>query len=102
MHIQPVPNAHVPVIKLRYLGIHMDLLCARLALTSVPEDLDLRNDAILQNLDERCVRSLGGSRVTDEILRLVPNVEEFRTALRAIKLWARRESFHADFVGSCG
>lgn len=32
-----------------------------------------------------------GSRVTDEILRLVPNVTVFRNALRCIKLWAQRK-----------
>lgn len=34
---------------------------------------------------------LAGSRVTDEILRLVPNLENFRLTLRAVKLWAKRE-----------
>lgn len=33
-----------------------------------------------------------GSRVTDEILRLVPNVAVFRDALRCIKLWAQSTS----------
>ncbi len=33
-----------------------------------------------------------GSRVTDEILRLVPNVEVFRDSLRCIKLWAQSEN----------
>lgn len=85
----------------------MDFLIARLALSSIPEDLTLRDDNLLRNLDERCVRSLNGwshtglpcitftyqrvgSRVTDEILRLVPNVEVFRDSLRCIKLWAQR------------
>ena len=53
---------------------------------------DLRDDHLLKNLDQKCVRSLNGCRVTDEILRLVPNVETFRLALRAIKLWAKRTS----------
>lgn len=34
-----------------------------------------------------------GSRVNDEILRLVPNVEVYRDSLRCIKLWAQRELF---------
>ena len=35
-------------------------------------------------------RRAPGSRVTDQILRLVPNVNVFRDALRCIKLWASR------------
>lgn len=33
---------------------------ARLALSSIPDDLSLQDDNLLRNLDERCVRSLGG------------------------------------------
>ena len=81
---------------------------ARLALSSIPDDLTLQDDNLLRNLDDRCIRSLGGrlcaphsqyedvdkfpgSRVTDQILRLVPNVNVFRDALRCIKLWASRK-----------
>lgn len=39
---------------------------ARLALSSIPDDLSLQDDNLLRNLDERCVRSLNG--VLDEIL----------------------------------
>ena len=53
------------------------------------EDVDLKDDQILKNLDEKCVRSLNGCRVTDEILTLVPNRDAFKLALRAIKLWAK-------------
>ena len=48
---------------------------------------------LLKNLDPKCVRSLNGCRVTDEILRLVPNIDNFRLALRAIKLWAKSKIF---------
>ena len=84
-----MPEAFVPVIKMKFSGIEIDLLFARMALPSVPENLDLKDDNLLKNLDESCVRSLGGSRVTDDILRLVPDVQVFRDSLRAIKLWAK-------------
>jgi poly(A) polymerase len=86
------------------------MLFARLSYPTIPDDLDLKDDIILKNLDEKCVRSLNGilfnfyfnlaqnysflfnikgCRVTDEILTLVPNVESFRLTLRTIKLWAK-------------
>ena len=67
----------------------MDLLFARLALPAIPGNLNLLDKTLLRNLDQRCVRSLNGCRVTDAILSLVPNQESFRIALRAIKLWAK-------------
>jgi len=105
---QGVPDAYVPVIKTEIMGIPLDFTMARLALSTIPDDLSLKDDNLLRNLDERCVRSLNGvtgspynpatlslmyipgSRVTDEILRLVPNVGVFRNSLRCIKHWAQR------------
>ena len=109
--VQGVPEAYVPIIKVVISGIPLDFLMARLALSSVPQNLSLKDDNLLRNLDERCVRSLNGmyiwcfhygtgyisshfklgSRVIDEILRLVPNVQVFRDALRCIKLWAQSQ-----------
>ena len=37
------------------------------------------------------VLTLTGPRVTDMILNLVPDVATFRTALRTIRLWAKRK-----------
>ncbi|KAJ3215449.1 polynucleotide adenylyltransferase [Dinochytrium kinnereticum] len=97
-----VTDAFVPVLKFEFSGIQIDLVCARLSLPSIPDDLDLADDNLLKNLDERCVRSLNGSRVTDEILRLVPNVDSFRTALRCIKLWAKQRAIYANVTGFFG
>ena len=88
--LTPVPDAFVPIIKLVFSGIEIDLIFARLSQASVPLDLDLKNNNILRGLDEKDQRSLNGTRVTDEILSLVPQPKTFRTALRAIKLWAQR------------
>ena len=72
----------------------MDLLFARLALAAIPDNLNLLDMTLLRNLDQRCVRSLNGCRVTDAILSLVPNQKSFRIALRAIKLWAKSEQLY--------
>uniref|UniRef100_A0A671VIB7 Poly(A) polymerase n=1 Tax=Sparus aurata TaxID=8175 RepID=A0A671VIB7_SPAAU len=82
--------------------VAIDLLFARLALQSIPDNLDLRGDSILRNLDIRCIRSLNGCRVTDEILYLVPNKENFRLTLRAIKLWAKRRGIYSNMLGFLG
>ncbi|KII94657.1 hypothetical protein PLICRDRAFT_693005 [Plicaturopsis crispa FD-325 SS-3] len=100
--VSGVPEAFVPIITAEICGIPLDFLMARLALSSIPEDLSLQDDNLLRNLDERCVRSLSGSRVTDEILRLVPNVQVFRDSLRCIKLWAQRRAIYSNVNGFLG
>lgn len=56
----------------------------------IPESLDLLDENILKNIDDKSTLSLNGCRVTDLILKLVPDRENFRITLRAIKLWAKR------------
>ncbi|KAL2220926.1 Poly(A) polymerase [Thermoascus aurantiacus ATCC 26904] len=98
----PVPDAYVPIIKIEYSGISIDLIFARLILPSIPLNLDLKNKDYLRGLDEKEVRSLNGTRVTDEILELVPQQKTFRLALRAIKLWAQRRAIYSNVVGFPG
>ncbi|KAM7345215.1 poly(A) polymerase hiiragi isoform 2-T3 [Cochliomyia hominivorax] len=97
-----VEEAFVPVIKMNFDGIEIDLLFARLSLKEIPDDFDLRDDNLLKNLDPRSVRSLNGCRVTDEILSLVPNIENFRLALRTIKLWAKKHGIYSNSLGYFG
>ncbi|KAL4880209.1 poly(A) polymerase Pap [Aspergillus karnatakaensis] len=98
----PVPDAFVPLIKLELSGISIDLIFARLIVPSIPLNLDLKNNDYLRGLDEKEVRSLNGTRVTDEILELVPQQKTFRLALRAIKLWAQRRAIYSNIVGFPG
>lgn len=51
----------MPIIKTKMSGIPIDFLMARLALSSIPDNLSLQDDNLLRNLDDRCVRSLNGT-----------------------------------------
>ncbi|XP_050444385.1 poly(A) polymerase type 3-like [Adelges cooleyi] len=101
-NVRAVEEAFVPVIKMLVQGIEIDMLFARLSLKEVPENIDLQRDELLRNLDPKCVRSLNGCRVTDSILRLVPNKEEFKKTLIAIKLWAKRHRIYSNSLGYLG
>ncbi|OJD18508.1 hypothetical protein AJ78_01497 [Emergomyces pasteurianus Ep9510] len=100
--LTPVPDAFVPIIKIELSGISIDLIYARLLVHSVPLNLDLKNKDLLRGLDEKEIRCVNGTRVTDEILELVPQQKTFRLALRAIKLWAQRRAIYSNIVGFPG
>jgi poly(A) polymerase len=88
----PVPDAFVPIIKLKYRGVSLDVLFASLpGMKSVPRSMDHIEKGILRHLDEVTIRSVNGTRVVKELLASVPQPRNFRTALRAVKLWANRK-----------
>ena len=102
MDILCVQGTRVPLIKFYYNTIQIDLLFARLSYSRLPEHLDLTADEILRNLDVESVLSINGCRVADQTLKLVPNVENFRICLRAIKIWAKRRGTYNNMMGYLG
>lgn len=95
----PVPETHVPIIKLELEGVEIDLIFTNLQLSSVPKGLDMQDTNILRGLDDVDFRCINGARVTVRILNLVPQPRTFRTALRAVKLWAQRRAIYGGNFG---
>jgi poly(A) polymerase len=100
--LRAVDNAYVPVIKMYFDGVEIDLTFARLMMKEISAGQDLVDHDILRLMDVKCIRSLNGFRVTDEMLSLVPNRDTFREALRAIKLWAKRRGVYSNVLGFLG
>ena len=98
-----VTDAFVPIIKFEYSGISIDLIFSRIIQKQISPDFDsLKDSNLLRGLDEAELRSLNGTRVTDEILQLVPEQSTFKMALRAIKLWAQRRAIYGNIMGFPG
>lgn len=100
--ITAIPEAFVPVLKVKIAGISIDLIFAGLKVTEVPLDFSLSDESLLLNLDDKDLRAVNGTRVTDEILCLVPNPKVFKLALRAVKLWAQKRAIYGNIMGFPG
>jgi poly(A) polymerase len=100
----PIPDAYVPIIKLRFLGVPVDLVFARLSLPSIPPSFELDRDDLLElaNSDAKSVMALNGCLVSDALLRLVPDVDRFCTTLRAVKHWSKQRSVYSNVMGFLG
>ncbi|GFY67889.1 poly(A) polymerase gamma [Trichonephila inaurata madagascariensis] len=107
--LRAIQEAYVPIVKLEFEGIEVtmkatliDLLFARLALPHIPRQINIADVNLLRNLDTKCILSLNGARLTEEILHLVPNKDSFRLTLHSIRLWAKRQGVYSNVLGFLG
>uniref|UniRef100_A0A5K3FGS5 polynucleotide adenylyltransferase n=2 Tax=Mesocestoides corti TaxID=53468 RepID=A0A5K3FGS5_MESCO len=102
--LHAVPDAFVPVLKLKFMGVEIDLLFAQIDMMSVRSDFNLseNSEQLLRNMDERDVRSVNGVRVTEDMLNLVYPKDVFKTALKVIRLWAKRKNIYSNAIGFLG
>ena len=100
--INCIKNAAVPIIKMVFDSIHIDMSYAQLDMERIDDNLNLNDNNLLMNLDEKSCKSLNGRRVADMILKSVPNIETFRSTLRCIKLWAKNRGIHSNVMGYLG
>jgi poly(A) polymerase len=100
--IRTIKGAHVPIIKMRYYDIDIDLLFARLAFEIIEDNLNLNNDIVLKGCDEQTVYSINACRNNDMLLDLIPNLDVFKTTLKAIKTWAKARDVYSNKIGYLG
>ncbi|KAI5174054.1 poly(A) polymerase [Nematocida sp. LUAm2] len=100
--LSKVENTFVPLIKFTIYSIPIDLLFARLDLLSIPSNIDLLDNKLLKHMNEKCILSINGNRVTDEILSSVPDVKTFHLVLRFIKYWAQARFVYGHSLGYPG
>lgn len=97
-----IEDAFVPLIKFEFFSISIDLTFASLQVNVINEDINLLDNIILKGMDDKCILSVNGNRVTDEILNLVPSPTVFHKALRCIKYWAQRKKVYGHTYGYFG
>ena len=102
----PVEGAAVPILTFDWEGVNIDLLFARLNSPSVPADLDIDNDAVLDGVDSGTEKSLNGPRVTNLIAALVSGTPEryqtFLSVVRCVRKWAKARGLYSNKMGYWG
>lgn len=99
--LTPVENTKVPIIKMLYDNVDIDLAFARVGEKDISQ-LETLEDDLLKHCDEASVFSLNGCRVTNKIIELVPNIESFRLTLRCVRLWAKSRGIYSNVFGYLG
>ena len=91
---QGIFTAKVPLIKLVFKEVEVDLLFANTDSTCLSKDLS--------DCDYQSLLTLNGYRNSKFLLKLVPDKQKFQKVLRAVKLWATKRSIYSNCMGYLG
>lgn len=97
-----IPEAYTPVIKFSIDGLSIDMIFVSIDHSPIPDNFDVLDNRNLMQLDEQGVRSLNGVRVAECLRLLVPNFDNFCTALRFVKFWAKQRGIYSNVLGFLG
>ncbi|KAF2119884.1 Poly(A) polymeras-like protein [Lophiotrema nucula] len=101
--IVPAPDAYVPIIKMEFRGIDIDLIFVSLpSISSIGPDFTGVDKNMLRGLDDVAMRSVNGIRMVKELLDSVPEPKAFRYAVRAVKLWSTQRAIYGNVFGYPG
>ncbi|KAM7368172.1 hypothetical protein PAMP_014418 [Pampus punctatissimus] len=84
---EAIEEAFVPVIKLSYDGVEIDLVFARVALKSIPENLNFRDNNLVKGINKHCVRSLNGRNIYSNTLGFLGGVSWAILVARVCQLY---------------
>ncbi len=101
--LQVIPNARVPLIGLVLDGQEFDIMTCHLPDEHVPLQRDiLQSYEWMNGMDEASILAFNGPRVTEMLLRSVPDATAFCTAVKFLRLWAKRRGVYSNKSGFLG
>ena len=89
-------DAYVPIIKLTYCGVQVDMLMARIPRSYVHKYPNLLTDINKYPISEKELKCMNGYRTSLYLRRNISKYSNFQAALKAIKMWARNKGIYSQ------
>ena len=102
-NLEKIERAFVPIMTMEFDTIDIDISFAALpGYETIPDDLDLSDDTLLNSLDKGPAIAVNGVRTNKMLLKLVPNLESFRILLRFVRIWSKERAIYGNLYGYMG
>ena len=92
-----VVEAAVPLVRVVMDDFEVDVLHVLWPDNTTPSESDFMSSEILPRLDNEAISSIHGLRLTTFLQSVIPDMEVFRTALHAFRLWTACMYYHVCF-----